>query len=61
MKKNVRWWDRLLRFGFGVFLTAWAIAGGPVWGYAGLYVLATAAWGYEPFYSLIDYQPFEEE
>lgn len=61
MKKNVLWWDRWLRFLFGVFTVAWAIAGGPVWAYAGLYALATGAWGYDPVYSLLNYQPFADD
>ena len=60
MKKNIRRWDRFLRFFFGVSLIAWAIAGGPGWGYLGLYFLATGSWGYCPVYSLINYQPFED-
>ncbi|MGZ6479906.1 MAG: YgaP-like transmembrane domain [Bdellovibrionales bacterium] len=31
MKKNILWWDRLLRFFLGAFMIAWAIAGGPAW------------------------------
>ena len=60
MKKNVVWWDRLIRFIIGVFMVAWGVAGGPSWAYLGLYFLASASWGYCPFYSLINYQPFDE-
>lgn len=60
MKKNVRVWERLLRFFLGVFLVAWAIAGGPAWGYLGFYFLASGSWGYCPVYSLLNYQPFED-
>lgn len=61
MKKNVLWWDRLLRFILGVFMIAWGVAGGPAWAYLGLYFLATGAWSYCPIYSLLNYQPFEED
>lgn len=61
MKKNVLWWDRLIRFFVGAFMVAWAIAGGPVWAYLGLYILATGAWGFCGVYSLLNYQPFEED
>ena len=61
MKKNVIFWDRTLRFILGVFLLAWAVAGGPVWSFVGVYFLATGAWGYCPLYSLMNYQPFEED
>jgi len=61
MKKNVLWWDRFIRFVLGVFLIAWAIAGGPAWGYVGVYFLATGSWGFCPIYSLLNYQPFEAD
>ncbi len=61
MKKNVRIWDRLLRFFFGVFMMAWGFAGGPTWAYFGVYFLATGSWGYCAFYSLLNYQPFADE
>jgi hypothetical protein len=61
MKKNVVWWDRLCRFILGVFMIAWAFAGGPSWAYLGVYFLGTGAWGYCPIYSLMNYQPFEED
>ena len=60
MKKNVISWDRFFRFFAGVLIVAWAIAGGPVWGYLGLYLLASGSWGYCPIYSLLNYQPFED-
>ena len=61
MKKNVVWWDRLIRFILGVFLLAWSFAGGPSWGYIGIYFLGSGSWGYCPIYSLMNYQPFEED
>ena len=36
MKKNVLWWDRWLRFLLGVFMVAWAIAGGSLFTEASL-------------------------
>jgi len=53
MKINLALWDRVLRFFFGVLLTAWAIAGGPWWAYSGLYAIVTAAWGICPVYSFL--------
>lgn len=61
MKKNVLWWDRLFRFFLGVFLVAWGVAGGPLWSFLGLYFIASGAWGYCGFYSLVDYQPYSED
>ena len=61
MKKNILRWDRFARFGLGVFMLAWAFAGGPAWANIGLYFLATGSWGYCPIYSLMNYQPFEED
>ncbi|GIL16921.1 MAG: hypothetical protein BroJett040_06720 [Oligoflexia bacterium] len=52
MKINLAIWDRVLRFFFGVLFTAWAIAGGPWWTYAGVYLILTSAWGLCPLYSL---------
>lgn len=51
MKINLAMWDRILRFFIGILLTAWAVAGGPWWGYFGIYFILTAAWGLCPFYS----------
>ncbi len=48
MKKNVVWWDRFCRFILGVFMIAWAFAGGPFWAYLGVYFLATGSWAYDP-------------
>lgn len=44
-------WDRVLRFLVGVLLTTYAIAGGPIWAYVGVYGLLTAAWGLCPLYA----------
>jgi hypothetical protein len=61
MKKNVLLWDRIFRFFIGVFTVAWAIAGGPVWAYLGVYFLASGSWGYCAVYSVLNYQPFSED
>jgi hypothetical protein len=61
MKKNILWWDRFVRFFVGTFMIAWAIAGGPSWGYAGIYFFATGSWAYDPIYSLLNYQPFSDD
>lgn len=51
MKCNMALWDRILRFGFGVSLLAFAIAGGPGWAYLGLVFILTSAWGFCPLYA----------
>jgi hypothetical protein len=56
MRMNLASWDRLLRFFFGVFLTAWAVAGGPWWGYIGIYLILTGAWGLCPIYAMLKVQ-----
>jgi hypothetical protein len=56
---NLRWWERVFRFALGILLIAWAIAGGPWWTFAGLYPLASAAWGFCPFYWLLRVSPSE--
>ena len=53
MRVNLAFWDRSLRFVFGIFLFAWAIAGGPWWGYIGLYLITTSSWGVCPLYALL--------
>jgi hypothetical protein len=52
MKINLAVWDRVFRFFIGVFLSAWAIAGGPTWAYFGIYLILSASWGLCPIYSL---------
>lgn len=42
-------------------MMAWAVAGGPTWAYLGVYFLATGSWGYCPLYSVLNYQPFEDD
>lgn len=51
MRINLAIWDRVLRFIFGVILTAWAVAGGPFWAFGGAYLVLTASWGICPIYS----------
>jgi hypothetical protein len=48
VKKNLRFWQRMMRFPLGIFVLAWGIAGGPWWTLIGLFPLATAAFGYCP-------------
>lgn len=60
LKKNVQWWDRFIRFCAGVFLLAWAIAGGPGWTYIGAAVLATGAWGYCPIRAVLGFRNLED-
>ncbi len=53
MPTNVSRWERALRLAVGMLLLSWAFAGGPLWAYAGLYLLVTGAWGFCLFYHLI--------
>ena len=53
MKPNVALWDRFLRFLLGIAMLSWAFAGGPIWAYLGVFVLATGAWGVCPVYSVL--------
>ncbi len=52
MRINIANWDRALRFILGSTLLAWAVAGGPIWSYVGLVLIATAAWRFCPLYAL---------
>lgn len=60
MKCNVAFYDRVIRFILGVFLTAWAIAGGPSLGYMGIYFLATSGWGFCLFYAILKINTIKE-
>ncbi len=53
MKCNLALWDRTIRFIFAVLLLTYVIAGGPFWGWAGLYLLMTSAWGLCPIYAFL--------
>lgn len=53
MRINMAGWDRALRLLSGVAMVAWAIAGGPVWAYVGLTLIATAAWRFCPIYAIL--------
>jgi hypothetical protein len=53
MRCNIALWDRGLRFLLAVLLLVYVIAGGPIWGWLGLYFLITAAWGLCPVYSFL--------
>lgn len=61
MRCNVALWDRILRFFFGVLLTAYAVAGGPFWAYIGLYGLVTAAWGLCPAYAFFRIRTLKDD
>lgn len=60
MKCNIALFDRILRFIFGVALTAWAVAGGPSWGYFGIYLLITSGWGLCIFYAIFKINTIKE-
>jgi hypothetical protein len=52
MQMNIATWDRIIRLIIGVIFLAWAIAGGPVWAYLGLALIATGSWRFDPFYAI---------
>lgn len=56
MKINLAFWDRMLRYFFGVLLASWAVAGGPWWGYFGVYMILTASWGFCLIYAFFKIQ-----
>lgn len=60
MKCNVANFERIIRFILGVLLTAWAIAGGPSWGYFGIYLLATSGWGFCLIYASLKINTIKE-
>ncbi|MCC7404185.1 MAG: DUF2892 domain-containing protein [Bdellovibrionales bacterium] len=53
MRKNVAYWDRLVRYLVGIVVLTWALIGGPFWAFLGLYPLLTASWGFCPLYFMI--------
>jgi hypothetical protein len=42
--------DRIVRYLLGLLLLTWALAGGPIWTYVGLYFLFTGSFGFCPIY-----------
>lgn len=56
MRCNLALWDRIFRFIFAVLLLTYVIAGGPFWGWLGLYFLVTSAWGLCPLYSFFRFK-----
>jgi len=50
VKLNVGGVDRILRIAVGLGLVVWAVAGGPVWAWIGVLLLATGAIGFCPAY-----------
>ncbi|MFN7730047.1 MAG: DUF2892 domain-containing protein [Bdellovibrio sp.] len=61
MKINLATWDRILRYLLGMILSTWAVAGGPWWCYAGLYLLVTASWGLCPIYGLLKIRTYHDK
>lgn len=61
MKCNLGRWDRILRLIFGVFLLAYALAGGPLWAYFGVYLIFTSGWGLCPIYSWLNIKTVRAE
>ena len=53
LKINMRFYDRMFRYGLGILLLTWAVAGGPLWAFLGILPLASAAWGFCPVYYII--------
>jgi hypothetical protein len=47
-------WDRILHFIVGVGLLSFAIAGGPLWTYSGLFGILIAAWAFSPVYAFFN-------
>ncbi len=60
MKCNVSVIDRIIRFILGIGLTTWSIAGGPNWGYIGIYLLITSGWGLCFFYGIFKINTIKE-
>lgn len=61
MRCNVAVWDRILRFIIGTGFTAYAIAGGPIWGFLGVILIFTSAWGFCPFYGFLKIRTLREK
>jgi hypothetical protein len=61
MRINLALWDRILRFTFGILLTAWAVAGGPWWAYFGVYLVMSAGWGFCIFYAMFKLRTAKNE
>jgi len=40
--------ERVIRWILGTALLAWAMAGGPLWAYLGIVILATGSFGFAP-------------
>ncbi|MFN8847975.1 MAG: DUF2892 domain-containing protein [Bdellovibrionales bacterium] len=53
MRCNLANWDRGLRFLTSILLLTYAIAGGPIWAWGGVYLLLTSSWGLCPLYSFL--------
>ena len=55
MRINLAVWDRVIRAIIGTALSGWAIAGGPLWAFVGVLIIATAAWRFDPIYALFGF------
>lgn len=53
MAANLSVFFRVIRIIIGVLLTAWAIAGGPIWALIGIMFIATGAWGFSPLHATL--------
>ncbi len=53
MRINMAGWDRAFRLILGIAMTAWGIAGGPLWAFGGIALIGTAAWRFCPVYAIL--------
>ncbi len=56
MPRNLALWDRALRWTLGTLGLAWAIAGGPPWAYASIYLIITSTFGICPIYLIVGFK-----
>lgn len=62
MKQNVKIWDRVLRFVFGVALLSLVYFGPQTaWGYIGFIALVSALSGFCPIYRIIGIGKYKED
>ncbi|NIP17141.1 MAG: DUF2892 domain-containing protein [Xanthomonadales bacterium] len=61
MNKNVGGIDRILRIVVGAALIAWALYGGPVWAWIGLFPLATGLFNFCWLYTLLGISTSKDE
>ena len=58
---NLSHWGRLWRLFLGCFLLIWAVAGGPVWAYIGVYFLLSGSFGFSIVRAYIKSRPPRED